>query len=209
MPNTRRSLLVALALAPSVAVAQPLKWADSARVAIETAAIAGDVAQLQNARAMVERALTQFPADPLLLHYDGYALYREASSLVGQQKMAQAAPLLKQAAAALEQSAKKRPMAETSALLAMVYGLEIGADPSQGMSREHLTNAIAFFEKDHPAPGMPAWGRAEAHVWLSQALLRAGDTTRAVAELRQALAIEPNYFWPKTVLLPQHTKDTK
>jgi len=221
-----------------------IKWADSARVAIEAAAASGDAQRLEGARALVERALTVYPNDPLLLHYQGYALYREASQLVGRQQMAAAAPLVERAAAALEQSEQRRPMPETLALLAMLYGQQIAIDPSKGMTLgmlagqtmgeaagmgpnnprvsllrgmtalftppeyggglaiadEHLTRALVQFESDHPAPGLPAWGRAEAHVWLGQVRLRAGDTTRAVAQLREALAVAPDHAWAKSLL---------
>jgi tetratricopeptide (TPR) repeat protein len=243
---------LALAFAAATAGAQPkplagaAKWADSARVAIEAAQIAGDVDGVRAGGALAERALTLFPDDPLLLHYQGYALYREIAPLVGQQRMHDAAPLIDRAAALLERSAQRRPMAETSALLAMLYGYQIALDPSKGMTlgmlagqtmaeamqlgpenprvwllhgvstlftpeqygggvapaTEQLARAVALFDRDHPAPAAPAWGRAEAHVWLGLAYERGGDSTRAAAELRRALDIEPGYAWVRNVLLP-------
>ena len=59
------------------------RFADSARREIEAASLSGDIARLQGARAMLERALTAFPNDPLLQHYQGYSLYREATLMQG------------------------------------------------------------------------------------------------------------------------------
>src|SRR6476469_2481080 len=61
------------------ALAGAAKWADSAAREIEAASDAGDAARLRNARTLLDRALTVFPKDALLLHYKGYELYREAS----------------------------------------------------------------------------------------------------------------------------------
>jgi tetratricopeptide (TPR) repeat protein len=245
------SIVLGVAVA-SGAGAQPkppagaAKWADSVRVAVEAAQIAGDLDGVRAARALAERALTLFPDDALLLHYQGYALYREASSMMGRGQTGGVAPLLAQGIAALEASAKRRPMAETSALLALLYGDQIALDPSKGMmlgmlsqqlmgeaaglgpqnprvallrgvsafftpeaygggvgpATEQLERAVALFDHDRPAAGAPAWGRAEAHVWLGQAYRRGGDTTRAGAEYRAALALEPGYAWVRNVLLP-------
>ena len=247
--RNRNLLGTAAFLLATTAHAQPAsaaKWADSARVAIEASQIAGDMDGVRAARALVERALTLYPNDPLLLHYQGYAIYREASQLVGRGEAKAAVPLLAQGVAALEASAKKRPMAETSALLAVLYGDEIAADPSQAMTlgmlsqqlmgeaeelgpsnprvwllrgvsllftpeqygggvgpaTEQLTKAASLFERDQPRPGEPAWGRAEVHLWLGMAYQRGGDSTRAAAEYRAALAVEPGYAWVKNVLLP-------
>ena len=81
---------------------------------------------------MLDQALVAFPNDPLLLHYQGYALYRIASILQG--RPAAAAPdlplVLESARGKLEQSIAARPMAETHALLASVLGQLIGKNPS-------------------------------------------------------------------------------
>ena len=69
------------------------RFADSARREIEAASLAGDIARLQGARAMLERALTAFPNDPLLQHYQGYSLYREATLMQGMQRRIRARPL--------------------------------------------------------------------------------------------------------------------
>jgi len=52
------------------------------------------------------------------------------------------------------------------------------------------------------APPGPAWGHADALVWLGIAQQRAGDTAAARAAWQQALAIEPGFAWVKYALLP-------
>ena len=79
----RSSLLGVLAMTFSATIsmtasAQELtgrdKWADSARREIEAGSAEGSMERLKAARAMLERALTAFPNDPLLWHYQGYEL---------------------------------------------------------------------------------------------------------------------------------------
>lgn len=88
----------------------------------------GDDTALEQARALAERALTRYPDDPYLLHYYGYILYRTA----GRHGCDEAAEpgcvwkLLERAEDALEASLAAKPMAETHALQASVYGLMIG-----------------------------------------------------------------------------------
>ena len=137
-PFTRRAATVCLALAlaapagaqphataataastaPSAAsLAERDRLADSARRQIDAATIAGDRVRLGAARALLDRALAAFPDDALLLHYQGYALWREASILYGAGEAAAARPLLEYADRALERSAKRLPLPETFALL--------------------------------------------------------------------------------------------
>jgi tetratricopeptide (TPR) repeat protein len=110
------------------------KWADSAARTIDRAYIAGDAAGLQSARTLLDRALVAFPKDPLLLHYQGYELYREANLLQGLGRGAEAGPLVEKARAALEQSIAGKPMPESHALLSSVLGQMIGANPQLGMT---------------------------------------------------------------------------
>lgn len=108
------------------------RWADSARVEIEAAYTTADTARLGAARVLLERALTAFPDDALLLHYQGYALYREAnlrSGLRGED----VGDLLESAEEVLERSAELAAMPETLALMAGVIGQRIGANPIRGM----------------------------------------------------------------------------
>jgi tetratricopeptide (TPR) repeat protein len=138
---TLSSIILSIALvlpAASSSQTSPLtgaaKWADSAARLVDRSVIAGDLAGLQNARTLLDRALVAFPNDPLLLHYQGYELYREASMLEGMQRGGEMAPLLERARTALEKSIAAKPMPESHALLSSVLGEMIGANPSLGMT---------------------------------------------------------------------------
>ncbi len=73
-----------------------------------------------------------------------------------------------------------------------------------GMERagEHLDRSLELFGQDHPDPPLPRWGRADAHLWRGRVYEEVGDVDRARGEYEAALAIEPEYAWVRTVLLP-------
>jgi tetratricopeptide (TPR) repeat protein len=64
-------------------------------------------------------------------------------------------------------------------------------------AEERVRRAIALFESDRPAPPAPAWGRAEAFVWLGQILERKGKPEDARAEYARAIAAESEFEWPR------------
>jgi tetratricopeptide (TPR) repeat protein len=71
---------------------------------------------------------------------------------------------------------------------------------------EYLQRAIPLFDQDQPEKPAPSWGRAEAWVWLGQALAkeeRFGDAREAYLK---ALELEPNHGWVRGVLLPELEK---
>jgi tetratricopeptide (TPR) repeat protein len=244
-------LLTLLLLAGTTATAQTMsgrdKWADSARVAIETANRQGDLTQLREAAALVERALTAFPDDPLLLHYLGYARYREATLMQGKKHDSKEyRSLLEAADSLLERSASKLQLAETYALRSSVLGQLIGSNPLRGMTlgppssaameravelgpnnprvwllrgigamftpsmfgggldkaEEYLTRSLALFPNDDPDPPMPAWGHAEAYIWIGQLHKRRNRIDDARQAYTRALELEPDNGWVKHVLLP-------
>jgi tetratricopeptide (TPR) repeat protein len=159
------SLCAGLALALSIpnpyASAQPLtgvaKWADSARVLIEVATAKADAAALEQAVAVLDRVLTVTPDEPMLLHYKGYALFRQGGLLMGANRMKEAKEVLEAADAALEQSAKSLPWAETYALRAATLGQMIGADGNNpltamrnGMKSGSLMDRAVALGPDNP-----------------------------------------------------------
>jgi tetratricopeptide (TPR) repeat protein len=97
------------------------RWADTVRLSIERAVTAGDTRALAAAGALAQRALTAFPNDPLLLHYRGYAIYRELILQAGERTPAYT-ERMQEAVTLFEQSAAVRPMAETQALLSTCLG---------------------------------------------------------------------------------------
>lgn len=121
-----------LAASPVAAMqlAGPEEWADSARREIQAARIHNDLQRLRAARALVERARAAYPDEPLLLHYNGYALFRESELLRARQAPEDAIrQRLEEAARLLEQSAQLKAMPETYALHSGVLGQQIGFSP--------------------------------------------------------------------------------
>jgi tetratricopeptide (TPR) repeat protein len=109
----------------------PAKWADTISAEIEAAQVAGDGAKLDAAAALSARVAMAYPNDGLILHYRGYALYRQ-----GIQQMAQGADgsaLFVQAQRVLEQSLKTHPLPETHMLLSAIDGQLIAKDMSRAM----------------------------------------------------------------------------
>lgn len=122
-------------LAQSRAAAQTaVLWADSAQRAIAAATAAGDLDALIAARALTERALTRFPDDGWLLHYRGFALYREGTLRQGRNGEKAVAAYLEQAEETLKKSAARLKLPETHALLSSVIGMQIGSNPLKGMT---------------------------------------------------------------------------
>jgi hypothetical protein len=146
---SRRTQLVALAgtvtsallLAPAGVQAQSgastpaARFVDSARVEIDRAVASHDAPRLAAAVVLLDRALVAFPDDPYLLHYRGYAAYRQAVDVFrakGAEGMGTAAPILARGVADLERSSARLAWPESFALLAALTGFQIAADPSLG-----------------------------------------------------------------------------
>lgn len=243
-------MLSAGAFAQTPALTGAAKWADSAAREIDRASITSDLTRYQGVRTLLERALVAFPNDPLLLHYQGYELYREGSLLDGLRQGADVPAMMEKARSVLERSNSLKPIPETHALLSAILGRLIGADPSLGMTlgpaaqaemtaaiesgptnprvwllrgissmftpeqwggglpiaETQLNKAVALFAIDQPVAPAPSWGKAEAYVWLGQVLQREKKSADAIAAYNKALALEPNYMWVKSVLLPSVSK---
>ena len=109
-------------------------WADSAARLIDRATLAGDLAGLRSARSLLDKALIAYPNDALLLHYQGYELYREADLLDGRggSEAADVPLVAASALTKLQQSLAAGAIPETHALVAMVMGRIIGKDQASG-----------------------------------------------------------------------------
>ena len=128
LPLLVATITTATLSAQTPALTGAARWADTVRVSIERAVISGDSRALVAAGAMADRALTAFPNDPLLLHYRGYALYRELIPEAGSRTETYT-ERMERAIDLLQRSAAVRPMAESQALLSSC----LGALASSGM----------------------------------------------------------------------------
>jgi tetratricopeptide (TPR) repeat protein len=115
---------LALLLAPSHAPAQSpahlARLADSARIEIETGAIRGDERRLIAAGQILDRGATIFPNDPLLQHYQAYAIYRTVNLADSRRTAAEVTEYLDTARRLLLRSLARRPLPESYALLATI-----------------------------------------------------------------------------------------
>jgi tetratricopeptide (TPR) repeat protein len=66
----------------------------------------------------------------------------------------------------------------------------------------HLKKALALFVADSARAPLPAWGRADAHIWLGQVYAKLGKPEAARAEYQAALALQPRHPWITEMLLP-------
>lgn len=126
------------------------------------------------------------------------------SVLIGVRGPESGAQLGSQAAQELAEARRAMPKSPRVLIQAGIAALytppQWGGDVRQAV--KFFEQAVEFSEQDKEASSLPSWGRAEAHVWLGQALQKSGDETNAKVEFEKALAIEPNYAWVKYVLLP-------
>ena len=118
----------------------PPKWADTLSAEIDKASTAGDLTKLAAARALAERVAVAYPADGLILHYEGFALYREATAMQAM-NAGNALPVFQRAQKILEESLKIRPLPETHALISSIDGQLIAADPSRATELGIASNA--------------------------------------------------------------------
>jgi tetratricopeptide (TPR) repeat protein len=70
-------------------------------------------------------------------------------------------------------------------------------------AREYLAQAVTLFAADRPAPPLPGWGDAEAHLWLGRAWHALDQPDSARAAYARARAIEPDNQWLTRVLIPR------
>jgi tetratricopeptide (TPR) repeat protein len=162
-------------------------WADSVQNAIAAATLAGDADGVLAARALIDRLLTRFPDDAWLLHYRGFALYREATVRQGRERR-EVLQYLEEAETTLEKSAAKLQLPETYALLGSVIGMQIGSNPIKGMTHGPRADA-ALEEAIELGPNNP-------RVWLLHGIntkfkpkFFGGGNERAEPHLRKAIAL--------------------
>jgi tetratricopeptide (TPR) repeat protein len=102
---------------------------DRHRMALQAAISTGDLSGIARQRQELSRLAAANPSNGLLLHYVGYAWYREAT--LGD--TAQREQALDSAESALRRSERLVKLPETHAVLSTVIGQQIGRSPWKGM----------------------------------------------------------------------------
>ncbi len=65
-----------------------------------------------------------------------------------------------------------------------------------------LKSALGHFAGDDPSPPLPAWGQADAHIWLGQVYAKQKKPDLARAHYDSALVLQPLNAWITGVLKP-------
>ncbi len=112
------------------------QWEHNVRTAIDNATRTGGLRHFEAARRLVTRAVSLYPDDPLLLHYEGFLLYRMITIAGNALSPSVTETNLDEARVALEHSLARRPMAESYLLLSEIYDRQIAADPARATRLE-------------------------------------------------------------------------
>lgn len=180
----------ALGAQVSPALTGTAKWADSASREIEAANATGDLARLENAAALLDRALTVTPNDRLLLYYRSLALYRMGGQYMGRQRNDDAKTVLEEADRLLERIEATAPASDALALRGGVIGQLIGlsGNPLAGMTMGPKSNGLIdrAMELDPKNP----------RVWLIRGVsamftpkMFGGGADKAERDMRKALEL--------------------
>jgi tetratricopeptide (TPR) repeat protein len=152
---------------------------------------------LQRAMSIFEKSLKTYPlaeTHVLMSSIDGQLIGTDPSRMMELGMASQAS-----ASAALGLGANNPRVWLIRGMNAIYTPSEYGG--GLNVAEEQIKRAIELFAKDAPKPGEPAWGKAEAHVWLGQVYAQQKDLAKARAEFQAALAIAPGYAWPKNLLM--------
>jgi hypothetical protein len=85
-------------------------------------------------------------------------------------------------------------------IAALYAGPASGGGPAA--AEKLLNRSIELFARDAPAPGLPAWGKGEAYIWLGQVYQRSGRRREARRANSRAQARGPHQHWVRDQLLP-------
>jgi len=69
-------------------------------------------------------------------------------------------------------------------------------------AEQEFRKALTHFDTEQPVAPAPSWGRADAYIWLGQALHKHGKMDEARAAYQKALELQPKNSWVQNVLLP-------
>lgn len=195
-PWSRFLTVIAVATIATTSPAQSApgvsRWVDSIGVLLDSAMRSGDATHAAQAAALAERVLTVIPNDPVILHYRGYALYRQATLLIERGPEAEIRRILEEANTALEASANSLQWPETYALRSSVYGQLIGLSPGPITAMRYGPRA------DREMDRAVELGPRNPRVWLLRGIglifkpgLFGGGADKAERDIRKALELFP------------------
>lgn len=119
------------------------RFVDSARVEIDRAVHDMDMARLDQAGVLLDRALVAFPDDPYLLHYRGYLAYRRVTGMMMSGASDSVGPIIARGLADLAKSAERLAWPETVQLEACLNAFRIPLEPGSGMTLGPLTGRLS------------------------------------------------------------------
>lgn len=184
------SASLALLALPRAAVAQSSldSLIDRNRAALDSSVSRGDAAAIAAVRQELAGLAAANPSNGLVLHYLGYAWYREAT--LGE--TANRKPALDSAETVLTRSALALPLAETHALLSTVVGQQIGSSPWKAMLRgSRIGSEIEkALELD---PGNPRVALQQGINAFYAPAAFGGGMKRALAALERAIVLFPRH----------------
>lgn len=155
---------------------------------------------LDDATADLERSLKRAPSA------DGWALL---SALQGQRLTASGSTLtaIRLGPAVLRAVGRAEEAGPQNPRVWLIKGINAFNAPSAfggGMEKaeSHLRRALALFGTDRPASPLPAWGLADAWIWLGRSLQAQGKRAEARAAYTAAAQLQPRNTWVTEILIP-------
>ena len=164
------------------------RFVDSARVEIDRAVHDMDMARLDQAGVLLDRALVAFPDDPYLLHYRGYLAYRQVTGMMMSGASDSIAPVIARGLADLTKSAERLAWPETLQLEACLNALRIPLEPGSGMTLGPLTGRLSG-EASKMGPENPRVALLQAYLAERTPEAMGGGTDKAKQLAAKALAL--------------------
>lgn len=161
---------------------------DSARVEIDRAVHDMDMAQLDQAGVLLDRALVAFPDDPYLLHYRGYLAYRQVTGMMMSGAPDSVGPIIARGLNDLAKSAKRLAWPETVQLEACLIAFRIPLEPGSGMTLGPLTGRLSG-QASKMGPANPRVALLQAYLAERTPSSMGGGTDKAKQLVSTALTL--------------------
>jgi tetratricopeptide (TPR) repeat protein len=155
---------------------------------------------LDEAQAALEQALAANPRDA-----EAHALLGAVYGAKISASPVKALTLGPKVAAAFSRAEKLAPRNPRVALqkgISLFFVPRALGGGAESAERE-LRRAASLFDQEPETKAWPYWGHADVYAWLGRTLAQQGEKEGARAAYRQALALEPDYVWVRSVLLPE------